>query len=92
MPSWELFEAYCSKNPDYRESVLPNAVRARVAVEMASPFGWERYTGLDGAILAMRGFGASGPFKDLLKKFNFTLENLVGLASAQVAGQLPLSR
>ncbi|MSR80613.1 MAG: transketolase [Gemmataceae bacterium] len=92
MPSWELFEAYCGKNPDYRESVLPNAVRARVAVEMASPFGWERYTGLDGAILAMRGFGASGPFKDLLKKFNFTLENLVGLASAQVAGKLPLSR
>lgn len=85
MPSWELFEQYCSKNPNYREEVLPSKVRARVAVEMGSVFGWERYTGLDGAILGMRSFGASAPFKDLLKKFGFTVENVVELAKNQLA-------
>jgi len=87
MPSWELFEAYCDKNPGYCESVLPRAVKARVAVEMGSTFGWERYVGLEGAILGMRSFGASAPFKDLLKKFGFTVEHLVDLATAQAAGK-----
>jgi transketolase len=87
MPSWELFEAYCDKNPGYRESVLPRAIKARVAVEMGSTFGWERYVGSEGAILGMRSFGASAPFKDLLKKFGFTVEHLVDLATAQAAGK-----
>lgn len=87
MPSWELFESYCDKNPGYRESVLPRSVKARVAVEMGSTFGWERYAGSEGAILGMRSFGASAPFKDLLKKFGFTVEHLVELAMAQAAGK-----
>src|SRR5262249_27137918 len=48
MPSWEIFESYCRENPDYRETVLPRGVRARVSVEEAATFGWERYVGLDG--------------------------------------------
>lgn len=85
MPSWELFEAYCKENPGYREEVLPSRVRARVAVEAGSVFGWERYTGLDGAIVGMRSFGASAPFKELLKRFGFTVENVLETAKAQLA-------
>src|SRR5207249_2414488 len=54
MPSWEIFEYHCTRDPGYRESVLPAAVKARVAVEQASTFGWERYVGLNGSILGMR--------------------------------------
>ena len=81
MPSWELFEA---QSPAYRESVLPRAVRKRVAVEAASPFGWERYTGLDGAIVAMTGFGASGPAGALFEKFGFTPEAVAAAAEKVV--------
>jgi transketolase len=77
MPSWELFE----KQPEsYREQVLPKAVRARLAVEAASPFGWHRYIGLDGDILCMEGFGASGPADQVFKLFGFTVENVVAKA------------
>jgi transketolase len=82
MPSWELFER---QEKSYRDSVLPPAVKARVAVEQASPFGWARYVGTDGAIIAMTSFGASAPLKDLLKKFGFTAENVVAAAKAQIA-------
>ncbi|HVE82704.1 MAG TPA: transketolase [Myxococcales bacterium] len=71
MPCWELFE---QQEPQYRESVLPPQVKARIAVEQASTFGWERYTGLSGRILGMRTFGASAPLKELQKKFGFTPE------------------
>jgi transketolase len=77
IPSWELFE---EQDAAYKESVLPAAVTARVSVEMASTFGWERYTGPKGKIVGMRTFGASAPLKDLLKKFGFTVENVVAAA------------
>jgi transketolase len=73
MPSWELFEA---QPPEYRESVLPRAVRARIAVEAASPFGWDRYVGAEGEVVAMRGFGASAPYEDLARNFRFEAEEI----------------
>lgn len=81
MPCWELFE---HQPKEYRDSVLPPTVRARVAVEQASTFGWERYVGLDGQIIAMRTFGASAPLKELQKKFGFTTENVITAAKAQL--------
>jgi transketolase len=77
MPSWELFE---QQDAAYKASVFPPEVTARVAVEMASPFGWERYTGPKGKIVGMRRFGASAPLKDLLKKFGFSADNVVSAA------------
>ena len=81
LPSWELFE---KQDKSYRDSVLPPTVTARVAVEMGGAFGWERYTGLTGAIIGMRSFGASAPLKDLLPHFGFTLEAVVKAAKEQV--------
>jgi transketolase len=83
MPSWELFE---QQDAAYKASVLPPEVSARVAVEMAAPFGWERYTGAKGKILGMRRFGASAPLKDLLKKFGFSADNVV-VAAREVLGK-----
>ena len=83
MPSWELFE---QQDAAYKTSVLPPEVTARVAVEMAAPFGWERYTGTKGKILGMRRFGASAPLKDLLKKFGFSADNVVA-AAREVLGK-----
>jgi transketolase len=77
MPSFDLFE---HQDNDYKEEVLPPEVKARVAVEMASTFGWERYVGIHGQIVGMRSFGASAPLKDLLKKFGFTTEKVVEAA------------
>ena len=74
MPSMDLFE---EQSAEYRESVLPDAVRKRVAVEALSDFGWYRYVGLDGAVVSMKGFGASGPAAELFKKFGFTTETVV---------------
>lgn len=85
MPSWEIFEKYCSQHPEYREQVLPSAVRARVSVEMAATFGWDRYIGLDGQAIGMTSFGASAPLKDLQKYFGFTTEAVVAAAKAQIA-------
>ena len=77
MPSFELFEA---QSAEYKESVLPNAVRNRVAVEAASSFGWYKYVGLDGEVIALDHFGASAPASILFKKFGFTVENVVETA------------
>jgi transketolase len=77
MPSWELFE---SQDATYKESVLPASVSARVSVEMASTFGWERYTGSKGRMIGMRSFGASAPLKDLLKKFGIEADKVVAAA------------
>jgi transketolase len=85
MPSFEIFEHYCHAHPEYRESVLPAAVTARVSVEMGSTFGWERHIGLTGTAIGMRSFGASAPLKQLLKKFGFTVEAVVNAAKQQVA-------
>jgi transketolase len=81
MPCWELFE---QQSPAYRESVLPAAVTARVAVEQAAAFGWDRYAGPTGAIIAMRSFGASAPIKDLLTHFGFTVDHVLAAARAQL--------
>jgi transketolase len=83
MPSWELFE---QQDAAYKESVLPEGVTARVSVEMASVFGWERYVGSKGKIIGMRSFGASAPLKDLLKKFGFGVDNVVA-AAKEVLGK-----
>ena len=77
MPSWELFER---QDAAYKESVLPASVRARVSVEMASTFGWERYVGLEGKMIGMHSFGASAPLKDLLKKFGMEADRVVAAA------------
>ena len=84
MPSWELFE---SQDLDYREQVLPRAVVARVAVEAASPQGWDRYVGLGGAIIAMRSFGASAPIEAVMPGFGFTAEHVYQAAKAQMANR-----
>jgi transketolase len=81
MPSWEIFE---HQPAEYRTSVLPPDVTARVAVEQASSFGWARYTGLTGQIIGMRTFGASAPLKELLKEFNFTAEAVTAAAKGQL--------
>jgi transketolase len=84
MPSWELFE---HQGPEYRASVLPPAVTARVAVEQASTFGWHRYVGLTGATIGMKTFGASAPLKELQKRFGFTVEAVVEAARQQIASR-----
>lgn len=81
MPCWELFE---EQGAAYKESVMPKAVRARLAVEAASDFGWHKYVGLDGDVICMDGFGASAPAGALFKEFGFTVENVVEKALALV--------
>ena len=82
MPSWELFDR---QDAEYRESVLPSSVPARVAVEQASSLGWERYVGTQGAIIGMSTFGASAPLKELQTKFGFTPEAVLAVAREQLA-------
>jgi transketolase len=77
MPSWELFE---HQDQDYRDEVLPPDVRARVAVEQASTFGWSQYVGSYGKVIGMHTFGASAPLKELLKKFGFSPDKVVEAA------------
>jgi transketolase len=82
MPSWELFD---DQDENYRESVLPSHVKARVSVEQASDFGWSKYTGRSGHNIGIKTFGASAPLKQLLKKFGFNVENVVAAANSQIA-------
>ncbi len=82
VPSWEIFE---QQDAAYKESVFPSSVTARVSVEMASTFGWERYVGLKGRKIGMHRFGASAPLKDLLKFFGFTVEAVVAEARKAIA-------
>ena len=77
MPSFELFEA---QSEEYKESVMPKAVRARVAVEAAATFGWHKYVGLDGEVIGLDHFGASAPYKLLFKEYGFTAENVAATA------------
>lgn len=79
MPCMDLFE---EQTAEYKESVLPKAVRARVAIEALSDFGWGRYVGLDGAAVTMTGFGASGPAAQLFEHFGFTVDHVVEVARA----------
>ena len=82
MPSEEIFE---QQDAAYKESVLPASVTARVSVEMASTFGWERYVGLKGRKVGMHRFGASAPLKDLLRYFGFTADTVVAEARKAMA-------
>ena len=79
MPCMELFE---EQSAEYREAVLPRAVRKRVAIEALSDFGWGKYVGLDGAYVCMQSFGASAPAAKLFEKFGFTVENVVNTVKA----------
>ena len=77
LPSWYLFDL---QEDDYRESVLPLAVQARVAVEQGSTLGWDRYVGPQGQIVGMHTFGASAPLKEVQRKFGFTPERVAEAA------------
>ncbi|MBC7447070.1 MAG: transketolase [Hymenobacteraceae bacterium] len=74
MPCWERFE---EQDAAYKETVLPRAITARVGIEAGARLGWDRYTGFDGAVICMEGFGASAPGDEVLKHFGFTPENIV---------------
>ena len=82
MPSWDIFE---KQTEEYQESVIPHDVHARVYVEQATTFGWEKYTGKKGAKIGMSTFGASAPLKALLIKFGFTTDKVVAAAKEQIA-------
>ena len=77
MPCMDIFEA---QSKEYKEEILPRAIRKRVAIEALSGFGWDKYTGLDGRVISMDTFGASAPQDLLFKKFGFTKENVVAIA------------
>jgi transketolase len=81
MPSWDIFDL---QPQEYRESVLPPKVKARVAVEQASTFGWERYVGTSGHVIGMKTFGASAPLKELQRKFGFEPDGVVAAAKEQL--------
>ena len=73
MPSTDVFDA---QDPDYRESVLPSAIRKRVAVEAGVTDYWRKYVGLDGAVVGIDTFGESGPAADVFEYFGFTADNV----------------
>jgi transketolase len=77
MPSWDIFD---HQTQEYRDSVLLPTVKARVAIEQASTFGWERYVGTSGRIIGMKTFGASAPLKELQRHFGFEPDHLVATA------------
>ena len=74
MPSWEIFE---KQDKEYKENIFPRDVNKRIAVEAASELGWYKYVGLDGKVISMNSFGASGPGDEVFKKFNFTEEYIL---------------
>ncbi|MCH8110054.1 MAG: hypothetical protein IIB15_07980 [Chloroflexi bacterium] len=81
MPSWELFDA---QPEEYRKSILPPDVRARVSIEAGTPMGWERYVGLEGVAIGIPHFGASAPGGVLYEKFGFTAEHVIEEATKLV--------
>jgi transketolase len=93
LPSWERFDA---QDAAYRESVLPKAARKRVAVEALVSFGWERYAGDEGAIVALDRFGASAPGEEVMKRFGFSVEHVAEVGRRVVreglSGRVPLPR
>jgi len=84
MPSWDIFD---HQTQQYRDSVLPPKVTARVAVEQASTFGWERYVGTSGRIIGMKTFGASAPLKELQRKFGFEPDHVAAAAKELLGGK-----
>ncbi|TXC91381.1 transketolase [Metabacillus litoralis] len=83
MPAWNRFEA---QSEEYKRSVLPKEVKKRLAIEMASPLGWDRYTGDEGDILAINTFGASAPEQRILAEYGFTVENVVARVKKLIQG------
>jgi len=81
MPCQEIFD---KQSDDYKETVLPKKIRARVVVEAASDFGWQKYIGLDGKTVTMKNFGASAPAATLFKKFGFTKENIAAVMKSVI--------
>jgi len=81
LPSWDIFE---HQTQEYRDSVLPPSVTARVAVEQASTLGWERYVGTSGRVIGMQTFGASAPLKELQRKFGFQPDRVAAAAREQL--------
>ncbi|WP_226569081.1 transketolase [Bacillus stratosphericus] len=81
LPAWDRFE---EQSDEYKESVLPKAVRARIAIEMGASLGWERYTGLDGDVIAIDKFGASAPGETIIEKYGFTVSNVVSRVKAKL--------
>jgi transketolase len=81
MPSFYLFE---KQEAAYHESVLPKAIKKRVAIEAASPFGWARWAGDEGAIIAIDHYGASAPGELIMRNFGFTAENVTAAALRQM--------
>jgi transketolase len=86
MPSWDIFD---HQTKEYRDSVLPPDVKARVAIEQASTFGWERYVGTSGHTIGMNTFGASAPLKELQRKFGFHPDQVVAAAKNQLGRNEP---
>jgi len=86
MPCWDLFEA---QPQSYKDTVLPPCIKARVSVEAASPLGWERYVGLDGAVIGLNRFGASAPGEIVMRELGFTAEHIVTVAKSILAGNRP---
>jgi len=82
MPSWEIFE---HQSQEYRDSVLPPSVKARVAVEKGSTIGWDRYVGNSGEVIGMKTFGASASLKELQKKFGFEPDQVVSAVQQQLS-------
>jgi transketolase len=82
MPSWEIFE---HQSAEYRDSVIPPEITARVSVEQAATFGWARFTGLTGERIGMQTFGASAPLKELQKKFGFSSANIIDAVKRQLS-------
>jgi len=89
MPSWDLFE---QQPADYRESVLPRRVTARLAVEQGSVLGWDRYVGPEGRVIGMQTFGASAPLKELQRRFGFEPERVVDTAMEMLGRGAPAAR
>ena len=83
MPSWDRFQ---KQDKTYQEQVIPSAVKKRVAIEMGSPFGWERYTGDEGKVLAIDTFGASADGEKVMEEYGFTVENVVKQTLALLNG------
>ncbi|MGG0029195.1 transketolase [Bacillus safensis subsp. osmophilus] len=81
LPAWDRFD---QQSDEYKESILPKAVRARVAIEMGASLGWERYTGLDGDVIAIDKFGASAPGETIIEKYGFTVSNVVSRVKAKL--------
>jgi transketolase len=86
MPCWDLFQA---QPQSYKDMVLPPGVKARVSVEAGSPLGWERYVGLEGAIIGLNRFGASAPGEIVMRELGFTPEHIVKVAKSILAGNRP---